>query len=230
MYITGGSVFTGMVTMGYNIIYSFSDMFAPDTNISLNIATTTSINLFHILYRYIFYFVIVCMAVGGLILLKNLITNNKNKITIPILKKFHIFRDIKFSERKNTLYEMLAFSNYSLLGLYLVVPLIDYQLGFDRVFHITTLLLAPYFIIGFKSILGVLNKLKNFLFKLKNKKISNGKTRAIALSVIFLFNSGIVFEITHDPFPNSIPLSLKNINDPMKIDPTEGNIYLKFTY
>lgn len=156
--------------MGYNIIYSFSDMFAPDTNISLNIATTTSINLSHILYRYIFYFVIVCMAVGGLILLKNLITNNKNKITIPILKKFHIFRNIKLNERKNTLYEMLAFSNYSLLGLYLVVPLIDYQLGFDRVFHITTLLLAPYFIIGFKSILGVLDKLKNVLFKLKNKK------------------------------------------------------------
>lgn len=227
MYIANGTVFLGIVTMGNTIVNSFSDIFTPQVNVSVNIATSTSINLLHTVYRYIYYFIIVCFAVGGLVLLKNLISHSKNKISIPIIKRINILRNIKIKESKNELYEILAFSNYSLLGLYLIVPFIGYQLGFDRVFHITTLLLAPYFIVGFKVILGIIPNIKKILFKRKETSFSHEKIVAIALCVILLFNSGIIFELTHDPFPNSVPLSFKNINNPTDIEKNKGNMYLK---
>ena len=123
----------------------------------------------------------------------------------------------KASYRKNQMYEMVALSNYALLGVYLIVPLIGFQLGFDRVFQLTTLLLASYFILGFKSIFRSLFKIQNPLFKMKINRNSINKIIAITLTILLLFNSGFIFELFHDPFPNSASLSLKNINNPTQL-------------
>jgi len=226
MLISGGAVFKGMVLMGENIFYSFSELFGTETNVSVKIATSTSINILHIVYRYLYYFVLVCLALGGLILLRDFIYGNNKILFEKYSKKIQMLNYIHPSERTSKSYEIIALSNYSLLALYLIVPLIGFQLGFDRIFHITCLVLAPYFVLGFKSLWGILSKIKI------NNINKNSSTKAIAifLSILFLFNSGFLFELCDDPFPNSNSLSFKKINDPLNIDKTEGNIYLKLRF
>lgn len=226
IFISSGVIFKGVVLMGNSIVTTYTDLFSPHTNVAAEIATSSSVNIAHIIYRYIFYFVLVCMAVGAMIILRNLVLNSRNRIINVVVKQLNLSKYNKANYGDNQLYEMFTLTNYSLLGFYIVIPLIGFQLGFDRVFHLTSLLLAPYFILGFKNIINCLDKIQNHIFKLKLNKNSINKILAIFLTILFLFNSGFIFELINDPFPNSGPLSLKNTNDPTQLD-KERALYLK---
>lgn len=221
MYIGNGSVFKTMVLMGQGVLNTLSEFFLPETNVSVRIATTSSINLAHVIFRYLYYLIVALIAIGGLALLKNLVGAFKGK-----LGSFSFPNRYK-NDHKFMRFEVFAFTNYALLALYLFIPLIGFQLGFDRVFHIALILLAPYFIIGFKAVLNILTYLKGICNLRINLKVSSSALIAIFLTVLFLFNSGFIFELSNDPLPNSVPLSLKNFNDPNQIENSAGSLYLK---
>lgn len=231
MYVANGSVFKAVVYMGDRIFNSFDDLFNPQTNVSLSVTTSTSLNILHDIYRYIYYFVLLSLAIGGLSIVKKIIYHGiyyENRIVMYILKNLNLMKHIKKPEKSElTFYSLFAFSNYVLLFIYVVIPLIGFQFGLERVLHITLLVLAPYFIIGFRGILFTLQKIAKILLNLKFIDSKGIKVISIFLSVLFLFNSGFVFEVSHDPYPNSVPLSLKNLNDPIDMEHSEGMMYLR---
>ncbi|MDP3034266.1 MAG: DUF2206 domain-containing protein [Methanobacteriaceae archaeon] len=231
MYIADGSVFNGIVILLNNISNSFLEFFEPSVNVAVNVISTSSSNLAHTIYRYIFYIMIILIAIGGINLLKELLikTGRFNKLEIV---NANIFKNLKVvQDKKIQVYELFAFSNFLVLGLYIITPLIGYQLGFDRVFQIATLVLAPYLIIGLKTLSNSLEFVKNKISKNKIKKLNFNKLSlqifTIFLSIFFLFNVGFVFEAINDPLPNSVPLSLKNVNHPEDISKNNGTLYLK---
>lgn len=207
LYVANGSVFNITALMGETIYNSFSEFLEPQTTIAVNIATTSSPNIAHIIYRCFYYTVVLFISIGGINLLRTIIHSKKNKISI---------------------YELFAMANYSLLCLYIFVPSLGYQLGFNRIFHITSLILAPYMVSGFNISLTAASYLnRSFLKPLFNHfSLNRTKLLALFLSIFFLFNSGFLFEVLTDPFPNSIPLSL-NINNLSKMDQNMGTMYLK---
>jgi uncharacterized membrane protein len=228
MYIANGSVFKGIVLIVDSISNSFLELFEPQVNLAVNVLSSSSSNLAHTIYRYSFYVVVIIIGIGGLSLFKKLLFKIKK------IEKYapNILKNKKFTQdNKILVYELFAFSNFLVLGLYIITPLIGYQLGFDRVFQITTLVLAPYLIIGLKIIINSLESIKNKISKNKLKKINLSKLYlsifTIFLSIFFLFNVGFVFEVIDDPLPNSVPLSLKNVNNPQEINKDNGTLYLK---
>ncbi|MEW6011601.1 MAG: DUF2206 domain-containing protein [Euryarchaeota archaeon] len=233
IYIADGSVFNSSIIMINSITQSFQELFEPHVNIAVNVLSSSSTNLAHTLYRYLFYGIVILIGIGGVNLLKEILSKqNKIKIFKKINEK--ISKNIEFTQYKEIIsYELFAFANFIALGLYIITPLLGYQLGFDRFFQIVTLVLAPYLIIGTKIVVNSLELSKNLLFKRKLKKL-NFKSNSsylpiftICLSVFFLFNVGFVFEVIDDPIPNSIPLSLKNVDNPTDINKDNGTLYLK---
>ncbi|BDZ69004.1 DUF2206 domain-containing protein [Methanobacterium ferruginis] len=230
VYIANGVVFKAIVIMGDSIYNSLNDLFNPATNISMTIVSTTSINMLHIIYRYLSYFLVVSLAVGGISLLKKIISHaiyHENKLISLILNSFKLSKYIKvFKEPKVSFYDLFATCNYLILALYLFIPLIGFQLGFDRVFHICLLVLAPYFVIGFKLILLILRKIVKNITKIELKTLYSTKLLGIFFCLFFVFNSGLIFEFFDDPYPNSIPLSV-NIIEPTKNEKEIGLMYQK---
>lgn len=230
MYTAHGSVFDSIVIMINNIANSFQELFEPQVNVAVNILSSSSSNIAHMVYRYIFYAIVILIGIGGISLLKKLLFKQKIKKLSGFTEK--IFKSVEFTQDNNILiYELFAFSNFIVLGLYLLTPLIGYQLGFDRVFQIASLVIAPYLIIGAKVVISSFDLAQNKLFKIKTANFNLNKFYlpifAVFLSVFFLFNSGFVFEAINDPLPNSVPLSLKNVNNPLEINKDIGTLYLK---
>ena len=78
--------------MGNSILTTYTDFFSPQNSVTADIALSSSINIIHNIYRYLYYFVLICMAVGGIILLRNLVLNSRNKNN-----RFN-FKKIEFNE------------------------------------------------------------------------------------------------------------------------------------
>ncbi len=205
LYISNGSIFNCIVLMGDSIYNAFSGFSTKENNAAIRIFTTTSKNMAHIIYSYLYYFFLLFLSVGIIKLLISLIS-----------KKIKSHLD----------YRLLLVANVCLLGVYAVVPLIGFQLGIERVFHISCLILAPYIIIGVKSIIEIFFCINPKLSTIKCEKTIN-IIIAVLISSFLLFNSGFIFEIINDPSPNSIPLSLGDPIGPIESNRSQGLMLLK---
>jgi len=145
--------------------------------------TTSSVGFLHIIYRGLYIFALLLIPIGFLYaLLTTLSFNNLLPIRIRYLIlsiPFMIFLGISLSPRVGVM-----------------------GVGYVRGMHISSLLLAPYVILGLNLISLWLSRFLKRLIKHKMSVIS------LFLTIFIMFNSGVMFEILHDPYPNSVPLSL----------------------
>jgi len=196
MYTEGSFVFTNIISMGENIISNLAFLGEPTTSVPSRILSSQSPNFLHTCYRYLYYITVFMIAIGGVTSLIQLTRAIGNKKEINDLE-----------------YRLLSLGNFAWLVAYAILPAISYQFGFYRVFHITSLVLAPFFIVGFKTLLSFAKHLRLAFPLSKLKVVSSHRWQygiATLLMIFLLFNSGFVFEIAKDPFPTSIPLSLKS--------------------
>ncbi len=114
---------------------------------------------------------------------------------------FHIIKNKKFS-RFNWTYASFAIVNYLLLLVAILVPNFSVNLNTIRLFQISLLFLAPFFVIGASSVVIYLCVLiKAELCKYVYIPIS------IFLAIFFLINSGLLHECTGEYYGSSISLN-----------------------
>jgi uncharacterized membrane protein len=108
-------------------------------------------------------------------------------------------------------YTLLISVNIILLILAVILPRFADFLSIGRLYEILLILLSPLFVLGTDAVFNALKKIG----KRKNLKIQNIHIReaySITLALIiaipfFLFQTGLVYEITGDPLPSSYTLS-----------------------
>lgn len=194
--------------------YSLFSIFSPDTNFILGVSNSTPINFLHMIYSYFNYFMVFCAFLGLLI-----------RLIISFKKPDE---NIDYQSDRYLKYQLLTITVSILLFLYLIIPMISYQVGFERIFLIIFMLLSPFFILGFKNLLSIPYKVsKMFKYELKIFDKFSIVLIAIFLSSFFIFSSGLIYELTGDSLPNSVSLSLKENNYPEELDKKQGLLLLK---
>ena len=151
------------------------------TSAGLNILLMSSNSLIHQLTRYLHLFLIFLISLGIVYLLLNYTRLNYN------------------SE-----YKSLVLANFVTCIGAIFLPYVSNSLNTTRLFHITTLMLAPMVIVGFHSAALFFNK----FFKTKFTYDFSIKALSIVLCAFMLFNSGWVYQVTDD-HPTSYLLNNK---------------------
>jgi uncharacterized membrane protein len=210
LYISSGAILRGIGLMGQRIIDGISSISEPETNITANIISASSLNFSHDIYRILFYLIIIFLIIGGF------------KLFIIMLNRKQV--------KNYYQYIALAFPVYCLLGAYLFVPFIGYGVGLNRILHIALYFLAPCVLFGFNTIIEAIRYIFNIITGKRNMHIEKRESIrlfAIFLCIFFLFNSGFIFQLIKDPYPNSISLSLDFEETPENDNQSMGNMYLK---
>lgn len=101
--------------------------------------------------------------------------------------------------------------NIALLFSAVAVPRFSGFLELGRLYHILLIFLAPLFVIGLKSffmtILNMNITVKRFKITERRKNWLSYALILILLSAFFMFQSGLLYEVTNDPAPSSFVLS-----------------------
>jgi len=131
-------------------------------------------------------------------------------------KNYHFVRGEYFHIKKDYVTESCVGIGLIILSLILSSFAIKYNM--PRIYHVTLFFLAPLAIIGILQITQIFNH-----FNISKKRVFN-LIVIIVLIPYFLFNTGIIYELTGDT-PSSVSLSL----DKMKMDtnPVISNQYCK---
>lgn len=206
IYVSYGSVLGFLVGFIESIVSGLSDLLSPQNTISVSVVSSVSSTIYHTIYRYYFYSVLVFIVIGIMDLLWNIKTKKE-------LKTF----------------DLLAISSCTIICIFVILPFAGFNLGFERIFQITSLILAPYMILGFKRFFTIIKTyLSRFLkYKISDNRLTINKFLAVFLAIFFLFNAGFIYAITDDELPNSVPLSFQHAKDPTTIEKTRGIMYLK---
>lgn len=179
MYISSSAPLNSIVHLGDHMYSSIlTDFFNPETRQALSYITSETASPLHGANRILHYITQFFIFIG---------------ISMLILK----YKKTKFYEE----YVSFSITNFAILIACVAVPFFSGALNMSRMYHITLLFLAPFCILGGKTIFELASKALNFT--------SHGfiKTMSIFLIVFFLFNSGFIYEITGDPHPTSISLN-----------------------
>ncbi|MEM3403461.1 MAG: DUF2206 domain-containing protein [Nitrososphaeria archaeon] len=93
----------------------------------------------------------------------------------------------------------LTFFFYNVAGI--ALPLFANRLNATRLYHLTLFFLAPFFIVGGITLSKIAHKVmvRQDVHKLRIQNIT--KTLTLFLVIYFLFNSGFMLEVMHDPQP-----------------------------
>ena len=199
MYISSSVPLGSAVSIGQHIYQSFNVEFLNPFSRSASVALTgTSPNVLHFANRILYYLVLLLMAIGAF------------KVVSRVMQK-----------ESPKEYLTFAIGSYILLAACIIVPFFSEQLGTERMFHLAAIVLAPFFILGAEAIVDALSSLArsitHFTSRLDAKKI----VTSIMLVLLFLFDSGFAFEVAHNPWLNSPPLSLVSIEN------QERDVYLE---
>ena len=116
-------------------------------------------------------------------------------------------------ERLDSEYVLLIFSNMALLLLTIIVPGFAGILEMGRFYIVALLFVSPLFVLGGETLFGKALNLK----KEKKKEGYCLVLTSIVLVAFFLFQTGLGYEITGDPVPSSISLSLYKMQDAMPL-------------
>ena len=190
MYSGGGASLQSIAEMGKNIsagfISEFLNMGSRDVS---SLFTTASSNLMSTLYRFLWYLILLFLAIGG----------------IRIVIKW-------FKEKSISDFSVFAIFNYVLLGVCVVIPFFSNQLGVQRIVHITSIILAPFCLIGMGSTWNFFRRLGHRL--IRTLQIKQGKPMlfsAIIITVFFIFNLGITFEFAKSDVGRTFPLAISDV-------------------
>lgn len=182
IYISGGFIIDKIAHIGNQIYGSiFTDFLNPNNVQGLNMATAatnTPLRFIFKIMNYITQFFIL-LGVTSLLFLKN--------------------KEMEFY----TQYKIFALISLLFLILSVTIPDFSNQLNTTRIFQITSIFLAPFYVFGGILLLKSVSRVKlNF----KNETIL--KILTIFTIVYFLFSSGFIYEIANDQ-PSSILLNNK---------------------
>ena len=203
MYITSGSTFQEFILIGSNVMNSITEFLNPEFSSGVYLFTRElplSVEISRILYLLIIFF----SAIGLLNLLR------RHKVT----KKFSIE------------YATLSIAFFGFLSA-TILPITS--LDVTRVYHITSILLAPFSIIGGISSIKVLSK----LFHKTLGNLQSPKVLSILLIIFLLFNTGWISEVVIKDYYLPAPwISKERIlkDDILLYETVESKIYLCWYY
>ena len=112
----------------------------------------------------------------------------------------------------NVEYKIFSFIAVGLLAAALVVPMFASSLNTTRLYQIGLITLAPFCVIGIAFFANMLDKIIQLITSRSNV-ISGMKLAAVFLMIYLLGNSGLIYELTHDPAPGSIAISQQSLKD-----------------
>lgn len=115
-------------------------------------------------------------------------------ISLGVLKLAIGRRKLNF----NSTYASFSYSYYIICFMGIVIPLFASQLNTSRLYQISLLILAPFFSIGGISLFNVLTHRKTNILWTDISIKQAMKLLSVFLSVYFLFNSGLVYEIGNE--------------------------------
>lgn len=188
MFLSGAAPLKAFLAIGENIYKNIIlDFFNVFNREPAHLIASTSPDIIHLIDRLIYYLIVFFTAAGAL----RLLPGRNNRFSI----------------------EYLAFAagSYALLAAAIIVPFFAESIGTMRMFHVSAIILAPFTILGFEDSLKVLGRLPRFPIH----RIFGSFTKiamSVLLALFFLYNSGFIYEIVHDPFVESLPLSYGYIN------------------
>ncbi|MGZ4864053.1 MAG: DUF2206 domain-containing protein [Halobacteriota archaeon] len=93
-------------------------------------------------------------------------------------------------------YVALALASFAVLFTATIIPLLAFSINTTRLFHVSTIMLAPFCVTG---ALIVAQSATKIVFR-KREKVHEGLTLKLVVAffvTLFLFNSGFVYEVTH---------------------------------
>ena len=175
MYVSSSSIFDVGVNLGSNILSSFTDIMNPQTSQGLYIIQY-NFPIFQSIERYLNIIAQFFIGVGILSL---------------------IFSKNRFNNKINSEYKLLSISSFIIVAAGIVVPFFASALNSDRLYTITLIILAPFFVIGFLKFFEILNSKVNVILK-KKKLIDFNKFLplvSVFLVIFFLFSSAFIYQI-----------------------------------
>lgn len=182
LYISNSSSFTQVLQIGNQISSNIiTDFLNPNSSQGLYVLTTNINTLPHMIGKFIQLISQLFVIIG--------------MVYIFVINK------LKF----NRVYLVLSIVNLFLLLFALFVPFFASSLNITRLYHISLIILAPFFVIGGLVVFNYFNVLKRY----KHHNLPQ-KSLSIFLVINLLFASGFVYEITKD-HPTSDSLSQNTI-------------------
>ena len=214
MYLSSASVFDSLTFVGKYIFESFHNIIGPNSTEALVFITRTELSPIH-----------------GIIKILTLI--GQGFIGVGIISLLYKLK-LKLAEiRFNYEYLTFSFVFAGLMGAVLIVPGFSDRINIYRMYHIALLFLAPFFVVGVKCFFGFLYRIKYSIFKSVNSHEYLYFARlfcGIFISIILLFNSGLISEISGD-IPISISLNKSTYGLPFHTEQDElGAIWLSEHY
>lgn len=171
VFVSGSSIFIGGVSIGSNILNSITDLMNPNTSQGAYLFQL-NLPLFQSIEKYLNIIAQIFIGIG---------------IILLIFSKNRFNREYKF----------LAISSFIIATAGIILPIFASTLNSDRLYTISLLFLAPFFVIGFLKFLEILNRVIIRVTKGK-KSIDHGnflQVISIFLVIFFFFSSAFVYQI-----------------------------------
>jgi len=188
MYVSNAAPLSALARLGKHIYdASGTDLFNIYTRDFASVLTATPPSVLHWTNRILLYLMLLFMAIGGLTVISSL---KRKEVGVE--------------------YASLTVGNYILLGLCIAIPFFSSSLNMSRMFHIASLILAPFCISGaeivFRSFSRFIQLIRHSTSYITISRVSTGATITL-LVLYFLFNTRLPFEIAKDPDGRSSPLA-----------------------
>ena len=181
MYVTSGSVFEQIVSLCSHLYYTFFTEIFVTKAATLVTSKSTSLTwqILKILYGMTLFFIVVGV--------------------IEVLLKEDFLKESKFKKE----YVALSFACFGILILAIITT--STGMNIHRLFHIVSIFLSPFCIIGGYTIFKMI-------------KINNFRVIVYIIMILFfLFNTGIVSELANDP-PRSISLCQERVMNSKNVE------------
>lgn len=173
MYISRGSAFSVIVRIGDSVLNSlFTDFLNPEKAQGLQVITSSAQSEMRNITKYLHIISIFFISIGMFKL---------------IVKR----RDTQSSNS----YIAFSFSYFLICVVGVAVPLFASQLNTSRLYHLSLPVLAIFFSIGGTSFFNVILCRKFNAFWINKSTKQTLKLLSIFLSIFFLFNSGLMYEL-----------------------------------
>ncbi|MGA2158532.1 MAG: DUF2206 domain-containing protein [Dehalococcoidia bacterium] len=205
IYVSASAPLDKAVGIGQQIWQSLSTEFLNLFNRDvISMFTVTSPDILHVVYRIIYYLLLFFVAMGAW--------------------KILILWKEKESPKE---YLTLAVGNYVLLAVCIIVPFFSQQIGANRMYHLSLVILAPFCVLGAEVVFAILSRLTRSIMHFEFSPNSNMVIGPI-LALLLLFDSGFIFEVANNPRLTSIPLSLNATENPSRSIALEDKLGLRY--
>lgn len=169
MYVSNSSIFNVVVGISANILNSITDIFNPVTSQGAFLVKG-QFPIFQSIERYLYLISQVLIGVGIIRLI------------------------LGYYKKVDNEFKALSISSFLIAGAGILLPFFASALNTDRIYHITLFFLAPFFVIGFLTIMEILVRYTKKTFSTQTVKKSL-YILSIFLMVFFLFNSAFVYQL-----------------------------------